>query len=61
EETPAYLQHNLYEDEVARTTLYLPEPLVGTIMELSVKVERFYEGLDLSTLPEACFEEKTTL
>jgi hypothetical protein len=59
EETPAYLQHNLYEDEVARTTLYLPEPILRTIKELSVKIERFYEGLDFSTLPEACFEEKT--
>jgi hypothetical protein len=24
-----------------------------------VKIERFYEGLDILTLPEASFEEKT--
>jgi hypothetical protein len=56
EDDPPYLRHNLYEDEVARTTLYLPAPLYGLIMELSVKIERFYEGLDLSSLPKACFE-----
>ncbi|OGP89451.1 MAG: hypothetical protein A2157_13375 [Deltaproteobacteria bacterium RBG_16_47_11] len=56
EETPPYLQHNLYEDEVAKTTLYLPEPILKTIKELSVKIERFYEGLDFSSLPKACFE-----
>ena len=61
EETPSYLQHNLYEDEVARTTLYLPEPILKTIKELSVKIERFYEGLDFTTLPKACFEEEVLL
>jgi hypothetical protein len=55
-ETPSYLQHNLYEDEVARTTLQLSEPILMTIKELSVKIERFYEGLDFSSLPKACFE-----
>ena len=57
-ETPSYLKHNLYEDEVAQTTLCLPEPILRTIKELSVKIERFYEGLDFSTLPEACFEAR---
>ncbi len=56
EDDPPYLRHNLYEDEVARTTLYLPAPLYRLIMELSVKIERLYEGLDLSSLPKACFE-----
>jgi len=56
EETPAYLKHNLYEDEVARTTLQLPESILRTIKELSVKIERVYERLDLSSLPKACFE-----
>jgi hypothetical protein len=53
---PPFLRHNLYEDEVARTTLFLPVPLYSLITELSVKIERFYEGLDLSSLPQACFE-----
>jgi hypothetical protein len=53
---PSYLRHNLYEDEVARTTLYLPEPILKTVKELSVKIERFYEGLDFTALPKACFE-----
>jgi hypothetical protein len=57
ENEPAYLRHNLYEDEVAQTTLYLPDRVYGTIKETSVRIERFYENLDLSQLPRACFEE----
>jgi len=53
---PSYLRHNLYEDEVARTTLCLPASFYQWIIEASVRIERHYEGLDLSTLPEACFE-----
>jgi len=59
EETPPYLHHNLYEDEVAETTLYLPVSVSNRIRNLSVRIERFYEELDLSTLPEACFEPLT--
>jgi hypothetical protein len=58
ENEPSYLRHNLYEDEVACTTLRLPKSLYRTIQGLSVRIERFYEGLDLSVLPEACFEEE---
>jgi hypothetical protein len=54
---PAYLYHNLYEDEVARTALILPGDLFRTIRALSVRIERFYDGLDLTALPPACFEE----
>lgn len=53
---PPYLRHNLYEDEVAKTTLSLPASLHEWIMGASLKIERHYEGLDLLTLPEACFE-----
>jgi hypothetical protein len=56
EDEPAYLRHNLYEDEVSQTTLFLPAPLYNLIRELSVKIERLYEDLDLSNLPRACFE-----
>lgn len=56
EEYPPYLKHNLFEDEVAQTTLLLPEQLYRSIENLSVRIERFYEGLDLYTLPKACFE-----
>jgi hypothetical protein len=56
EDEPPYLRHNLYEDEVAQTTLFLPAALYTLIRELSVKIERLYEGLDLSSLPRACFE-----
>ena len=56
ENEPEYLRHNLYEDEVAKATLVIPEPFLRTIRGLSVKVERTYEGLDLSRLPKACFE-----
>jgi hypothetical protein len=55
---PEYLRHNLYEDEVAKTALFLPEPFHRMIKDLSIKIERLYDGLDLSTLPEACFEER---
>lgn len=54
---PHYLKHNLYEDDVGKATLLIPDPLLKTIKDLSVKVERFYEGLDLYILPKACFEE----
>ena len=57
ENTPSYLRHNLYEDEVAKTILYLPEDIHRMIQERSVKIERFYESLDLCSLPKACFEE----
>jgi hypothetical protein len=56
EKDPEYLRHNLYEDEVAKTAIMLPEPFYRMIRELSVKVERLYAGLDLRTLPKACFE-----
>jgi hypothetical protein len=57
ENEPSYLRHNLYEDEVAQTTLHLPESIFETIKETSVKIERFYENQDLSGLPKACFEK----
>jgi hypothetical protein len=53
---PQYLKHNLYEDEVATATLLIPKPFLRTIKELSLKIERFYDGLDLLSLPKACFE-----
>ncbi len=58
ENEPQYLRHNLYEEEVAKATLIIPEPFLRTIMELSVKIERLYDGLDLFALPKACFEEQ---
>ena len=57
ENAPSYLRHNLYEDEVAKTILYLPEDIHRMIQERSVKIERFYESLDLYSLSKACFEE----
>lgn len=54
---PAYLRHNLYEDEVARAAFVVPGPVLDRIEELAVRVERTYEGLDASRLPRAWFEE----
>jgi hypothetical protein len=54
---PEYLRHNLYEEEVARAPLLIPEPILRRIKELSIKIERLYDGLDLFSLPKACFEE----
>jgi len=54
---PPYLRHNLYEDVVAQTTLQIPASVLDVIRETSIKIERFYEALDLFSLPKACFEE----
>jgi hypothetical protein len=55
---PSYLRHNLYEEEVAKTTLNLPTAVFEAIKEISVRIERHYERLDLSQLPQACFEKR---
>jgi hypothetical protein len=57
ENEPQYLRHNLYEEEVGKATLITPEPFIRSIKELSIKIERLYDGLDLNRLPKACFEE----
>jgi hypothetical protein len=54
---PPYLRHNLYEEEVTETRLNVPQPIDETIKKLSVKIERFYENIDLTCLPKACFED----
>lgn len=54
---PAYLKHNLYEDEISRAALLLPSSILAEIKALSIRVERIYEGLDLAKLPEAWFEK----
>jgi hypothetical protein len=53
---PCYLRHNLYEEEVARATLNLPEQIFQDIKDTSIAIERRYEETDLCSLPEACFE-----
>jgi hypothetical protein len=57
EKEPEYLRHNLYEEEVSKTAILLPEPFHRMIRELSVKIERVYDELNLSNFPKACFEE----
>jgi hypothetical protein len=54
---PAYLHHNLYEDEVAAAALIIPGKLFESIKDISVRIENLYESLDFSSLPRACFEE----
>jgi len=56
---PSYLYHNLFEDEVAKTALSLPEELYRLIEHLSVKIECHYERFNLSNLPKACFESES--
>ncbi len=53
---PAYLYHNLYDDEVATAALMLPGGVISGIKDISVRIERFYESLDLTALPSAFFE-----
>jgi len=57
ENEPQDRRHSPDEELVAKATLVLPEPFSRSIKELSVRVERLYSGLDLSSLPKACFEE----
>jgi hypothetical protein len=54
---PAYLRHNLYEDDVAEAALTVPAGLLEAIKAMSVRIERTYERLDLDGLPPALFEE----
>jgi len=56
EKEPPYLRHNLYEEEVARATLNLPEQIFQDIKDTSIAIERKYEETDFSSLPKACFE-----
>ena len=53
---PTYLRHNLYEDEVAEAALVVPRDVWAAIQDISVKIERFYESLELAALPRAFFE-----
>jgi len=53
---PLYLRHNLYEEEVAKSALNLPEPILQQIKDTSIAIERRYEETNLSSLPKACFE-----
>jgi len=53
---PAYLHHNLYEDEAAETALLLPPSLFAEIRETAVRIERFHDRLDFAALPTAWFE-----
>jgi hypothetical protein len=56
ENEPAYLRHNLYEDEVATAALILPGDVIAAIKDISVRIERFYESLDPAALPPALCE-----
>ena len=56
DDEPAYLRHNLYEEEVAEATLVVPAGLLASIKDMSVRIERTYESLDLAALPPALFE-----
>lgn len=56
EDNPAYLRHNLYEDEVATAALLLPGDVIAGIKDISVRIEKLYESLDLTVLPRAFFE-----
>jgi hypothetical protein len=56
EAPPPYLRHNLNEDLVAETALLIPASVLEVIRKTSIKIERFYEALDLFALPKACFE-----
>jgi hypothetical protein len=56
DDEPAYLRHNLYEEEVAVAPLVVPAGLLASIKDVSVRIERYYESLDFAALPPALFE-----
>jgi hypothetical protein len=56
DDEPAYLRHNLYEEEVAAAPLVVPAGVLETIRNVSVRIERYYESLDFAALPRALFE-----
>jgi len=60
DDEPAYLRHNLYEDVVTEAELVLPAGLLTSIKDISVRIERRYEGLDFGALPRAYFEGTAT-
>lgn len=53
---PAYLRHNLYEEEVAEEALVVPAGVLAAVEDISVRIERYYDGLDMDALPRALFE-----
>ena len=55
-DNPAYLHHNLHDDEVADASLLVPRGVMEEIRLLAVEVGKMYENLDPSILPPACFE-----
>jgi len=57
DDEPAYLRHNLREDEVTAAALVVPAELLTAIEDLSVRIERRYDDLRPETLPPALFEE----
>jgi hypothetical protein len=56
DDEPAYLRHNLYEEEVAEAPLVVPAGVLETVRDVSVRIERSYDGLDFAALPRAIFE-----
>ena len=56
DDEPAYLRHNLHEEEVAEEALVVPAAVLDEIKDVSVRIERYYESLDPAALPRALFE-----
>jgi hypothetical protein len=56
DDEPVYLRHNLYEEEVAEAPLVVPAGVLETVRDVSVRIERSYDGLDFAALPRAIFE-----
>ena len=54
---PEYLYHNLYEEEVAKAELFLPERTFRMIKEISASISSYYERLDYDKLPESFIEK----
>jgi len=57
ESAPHDRSNEIQKELVAKTTLVLHELFIRRIKEISVRIERLYDGLDPSTLPKAYFEE----
>ncbi len=56
-EPPAYLYHNLYEEEISDSFLNVPVKIYTDIISIAVSISNFYSSLDVAELPECFIEE----
>jgi glutathione synthase/RimK-type ligase-like ATP-grasp enzyme len=58
EEPPAYLYHNLYEEEISDSFVNIPRKMHSDIMNVAISISNFYSRLDVNKLPLCFIEEE---